>query len=102
MKYGVVATAFLARARRDEIRRLTLVAQRHSPPQLVEAVLEELDLVFLSCVPTATRLPSGASSHAASCGARSQLGLTRCMLYLLILIEVIYLESSIIPFTPTI
>ena len=69
---GVVVTAFLARARRDEIRRLTLFAQRHSPPQLVEAVLEELDLVFLFCLPTAT-LAVGRSSHAASCGARSRL-----------------------------
>ena len=62
MKYGVVATAFLARARRDEIRRLTLVAQRHSPPQLVEAVLEELDLVFASPPPRAClglQLPCG-------------------------------------------
>lgn len=52
---------------------LTLFAQRHSPPQLVEEVLEELDLVFLFCLRTATRVPSGASSHAASCGARSRL-----------------------------
>ena len=70
---GVVVTTFLARACRDEIRRLTLFAQRHSPSQLVEAVLEELDLVFLFCLPTATHVPSGASSHAASCGARSRL-----------------------------
>jgi hypothetical protein len=50
---------------------LMLFPQRHSPPQFVEEVLEDHDLMFLlgasadSTVTTATRLLSAARSYAA-------------------------------------